>query len=212
MTRTSFSHSFCKEQKSHFVRNELIWRTRMDRRQKKTREAIFRAFSILLARKHYSRITVQDIIDEADIGRTTFYAHFQTKEELLDQMCEEIFRHVFSDVREREATHDFSSQPATLTNELTHLLYHLKEKRNDIANLFAGESGDIFLKYFKDQLANAFEGMKELFPPSVPKEYAETFYVTSFAEIVSVWVKKGFLETPETIIHYYVELTYMHRK
>lgn len=180
----------------------------MDRRQRKTREAIFKAFSSLLARKHYDHITVQNIIDEADVGRTTFYAHFQTKEDLLDQMCEEIFGHVFSSVREQEETHDFSSQPATLTNELAHLLYHLEERRSDMSSLFAGESGDIFLKYFKEQLARAFDGMKELYPASVPKEYAERFYVTSFAEIVSIWIKKGFLETPETIVQYYFHLIY----
>ncbi|MGI6212559.1 MAG: TetR/AcrR family transcriptional regulator [Anaerovoracaceae bacterium] len=178
----------------------------MDRRQRKTRDAIFRAFSTLLAKKHYSRITVQDIIDEADVGRTTFYAHFQTKEDLLNQMCEDIFSHVFSVVKEREAAHDFSSQPATLSNELTHLLYHLKEQRQDISNLFSGESGDIFLKYFKEQLTKAFDGMKELFPEAVPKEYAEIFYVTSFAELVSMWIKKGFRETPETMVRYYFSM------
>jgi AcrR family transcriptional regulator len=178
----------------------------MDRRQRKTREAIFRAFSSLLAKKHYSRISVQDIIDEADVGRTTFYAHFQTKEDLLNQMCEDIFSHVFSSVEERESTHDFSSQPATLPNELTHLLYHLKGQRQDISNLFSGESREIFLKYFKEQLTKAFDGMKELFPESVPKEYAEVFYVTSFAELVSMWVKKKFRETPEIIVQYYFYL------
>lgn len=175
----------------------------MDRRQRKTREAIFRAFSSLLAKKHYSRITVQDIIDEADVGRTTFYAHFQTKEDLLNQMCEDIFSHVFSVVSEREAEHDFSSQPATLSSELTHLLYHLQELRQDISNLFSGESGDVFLKYFREQLAKAFNGMKELFPEAVPKEYSEIFYVTSFAELVSLWIKRGFRETPERIVQYY---------
>ena len=67
----------------------------MDRRQIKTRKSVFRAFTELLDEKGYSATTIQDIIDRADIGRSTFYSHFETKEDLLKAMCEDIFNQSF---------------------------------------------------------------------------------------------------------------------
>src|SRR5918996_3826094 len=55
----------------------------MDRRAARTRRALHGALMSLILRKGYEAITVQDIIDEADVGRSTFYAHYTGKEDLL---------------------------------------------------------------------------------------------------------------------------------
>ena len=66
----------------------------MDRRQQKTRQAIFTAFEHLLATTPYDKITVAAIIDAANVGRSTFYAHFPTKDDLFKALCDAICAHV----------------------------------------------------------------------------------------------------------------------
>lgn len=69
--------------------------TAQDRRITKTRKAIYNAFLQLLNLKDYETITVQEIIDLADVGRSTFYSHYESKELLLDELCQKLFHHLF---------------------------------------------------------------------------------------------------------------------
>ncbi|RWD67471.1 MAG: TetR/AcrR family transcriptional regulator, partial [Mesorhizobium sp.] len=55
----------------------------IDRRAARTRRALHQALLALMLRKGYEALSVQDIIDEADVGRSTFYAHYAGKEDLL---------------------------------------------------------------------------------------------------------------------------------
>lgn len=56
---------------------------KVDRRAARTRRALHEALISLILRKGYEAITIQDIIDAADVGRSTFYAHYTGKQDLL---------------------------------------------------------------------------------------------------------------------------------
>ena len=109
----------------------------MDRRQQRTRNAIFEAFNRLLEKKHFNSITVQEILDEANIGRSTFYSHFGTKDELLKEMCTDIFDHIFSYELHSETSHDFSLSDHGLREKITHLLYHLKDNKGNVLGILS---------------------------------------------------------------------------
>jgi len=63
---------------------------RVDRRVQRTRQLLNEALMSLIVEKGYEAITVQDIIDRANLGRSTFYAHYQDKEDLLLSGMEKI--------------------------------------------------------------------------------------------------------------------------
>jgi AcrR family transcriptional regulator len=54
-----------------------------DRRVQKTKKLLSQALVDLILQKGYENVTVQDILDRANVGRSTFYAHYENKELLL---------------------------------------------------------------------------------------------------------------------------------
>lgn len=176
----------------------------MDRRQQKTRAAIFKAFSNLLEVKSFNHITVQEIIDGANIGRSTFYAHFETKDELLKAMCTDIFSHIFSDGLISEKTHDFSCVNKGLEAKLTHLLYHLRDNKKDVTGILSCESKELFMRYFKEYLAQMFARYLGEIDIEAPEDFIINHLVGSFAETVHWWIKKNMDCTPEEVAGYYM--------
>ena len=180
----------------------------MDRRQQKSRKAIFEAFERLLGQKAYSKITVQEIIDEANVGRTTFYAHFETKDSLLQEMCDGLFDHVFSDRPGMENGHNFSLSEGDARTIVTHMLYHLGENGKSLSRLLTGESSDVFLHCFKDYLdtllreilVSEFHRKNE----KVSEEFLRNHISGSFVNMVQWWVRGGMKETPEQLADSYL--------
>ncbi|MDO5718889.1 MAG: TetR/AcrR family transcriptional regulator [Tissierellia bacterium] len=178
----------------------------MDRRKIKTREAIFEAFQKLLSKKSYTRITVQEIIDEANIGRSTFYSHFETKDYLLKEMCTEIFDHVFSNALEVEKTHDFSESRENPKDLIAHILYHLKDNQESIITIMTCESRDLFVRYFKGYLNKMIVGIFPDPKKGLPNDFVKHHISSSFIEMVNWWISNKMAQSPEEMADYYLSV------
>jgi AcrR family transcriptional regulator len=55
----------------------------LDRRIERTRQSLQNALNELILEKGYEKVTVQEVIDRANVGRSTFYAHFESLDQLL---------------------------------------------------------------------------------------------------------------------------------
>ena len=180
----------------------------MDRRQKKTRDAIFKAFTALLSKKNYNQISVQEIIDKADIGRTTFYAHFETKDYLLKDLCEELFGHIIDTAMGLPHGHYHYSCGSKTDSVFLHLLRHLQENDYNILELLSSQNNEIFLRYFKGNLKKliltqyADKGL--LKKSKLPEDYLVNHISSSFVETVDWWLTRKMKETPEVITEYFL--------
>src|SRR5262245_33908579 len=93
------------------------WGTAMqrskDRRSVRTRRNLGDALVALILKKGYEAITVQEIIDAADVGRSTFYMHYTGKEDLLRASFETL-RAVLAAAAATERSQDGEPLPFSL--------------------------------------------------------------------------------------------------
>lgn len=180
----------------------------MDRRQKKTREAIFKAFSELLSKKHYNQITVGEIIERADVGRATFYAHFETKDFLLKELCEELFCHVFDAVEDGGEKHRHIFECNAPSSVFLHLLQHLQRNDYNILILLTNENNELFLGYFKKNLNELVKSQLPTIADKKTEGIPESLWVNhisaTFVDVIKWWIENGMRETPELLSEYFM--------
>ena len=95
-----------KNRRSPFVRNGTSDRKRpetRDRRVQRTKRALHEALIDLAREKPYDAIPVKDILQRADVGRSTFYMHFRDKHDLLESGMHDVLRSAHERTRHRSA-------------------------------------------------------------------------------------------------------------
>ena len=121
-------------------------------------------------------------------------------------MCTDIFDHIFSHELQSETSHDFSLSDHGLQEKITHLLYHLKDNRGNVIGVLSGESGELFMRFFKEYLVTMFDQYTKSIRSDVPRDFALNYLVGSLAEAVKWWIGTKMDMPPEELADNYLKL------
>ncbi len=181
----------------------------MDKRSEKSINAIYDAFANLINKKDYDDITIQDVLDEASISRSTFYAHYKTKDELLLSVSNHIFEHVFSKTLREEKTHDFSKDLILDYRHLIeHIFYHIRDEKELFKGILSNKVNALFLMEFRNQISKFVSSYFANYPMTndvIPLELRKSLAIEEFIVVLKYWVENDFKESPEQITEFYIK-------
>lgn len=183
-------------------------RLNMHKKINATTEKIYDAFAEVLLEKAYADVRIQDVLDKSGVARSTFYAHYKTKEELLKSICSTIFGHVFSHSLAEEKSHDFSkSSIFDYKHFITHIFYHLHDEKTLVHAILLSQSKDIFLNYLRGELAEFATACVEnnfVTGKNLPKSLKVNSIIENFVLLVEYWDETSFADTPERLTDYFL--------
>lgn len=179
----------------------------MDKRIIKTEQAIYDGFCEVLSSKDYNEITIDNILKASKVSRSTFYAHYRTKEEVLKSVTNHIFNHVFSHSLSEEKTHDFSKDSIfDYTHLITHILYHLHDEKELVKAILNNSTRELFLSNMRENLNPISKLMIQenlVKNKNVPLPLYISIVTETFILSIDYWFKNNFLDTPEKITNYF---------
>ena len=157
----------------------------IDRRVQRTRTALYDGLVQLIRVKPYGAISVDDILRQADVGRSTFYAHFRSKDELLERSLDRLKHLLLTTIAERTGGQEPSFW---LCSDV--LFAHLAEYRDIHNALVEGAGGEVLHAALSRVVS---EVLGATLPPAtggVPRDLVLAFVTASFTAVLAWWLQR----------------------
>ncbi len=178
----------------------------MDRRVARTRANLHQAAMSLMLKKGYEAVTITDICEAADIGRSTFYTHYTSKEDLHRSGLDHLRRLLVD--RQRDALAKRGDvRDRTLAFSLV-MFEHARDHIDHYRALIGGRGGAVALGKIRqivsemvcDELAAmADQGANMNSTDAIPRDFAVRYVVGAYMAVLTRWLDGGAKLPPQRI-------------
>lgn len=165
---------------------------RLDRRVQRTQQLLQRALTELIRDRGYDAITIQDIVDYANVGRTTFYLHYVSKDDLLMSCHEAIVGEFYFGLLHPFTRDELLAEAAP--TRMIEAFYHLQEAHDQLASIFRSKNNSLLLLQLRDWSIQTIEVNLRLafrdLGSSVPLPVLATYLAGAQLALVHWWLEK----------------------
>ncbi len=167
---------------------------KQDRRSQRTQHLVNDAMLALLFEKHYDAITVQDILDRAGIGRSTFYTHFFDKEDVLTSIAEQMLDMFGKQLAGR--------QEKRAIIPILELFEHVQQHEQYFRAMLQGHTEEVFWEVAQTAFSKTVEQAlstvyTENASPAISREVIAQYLTGSILALLKWWLKAEMPYSPE---------------
>jgi AcrR family transcriptional regulator len=175
----------------------------IDRRVTRSRTMLHKALMSLILKKDYEAISVQDICDAANIGRSTFYAHYTSKDHLkragLDQHLRRLLIH-----RPKDAPAALGANSGQRLGFSLAMFEHAAGHKDLLRALAGGRGGAIALGTIRQIISDAVRGelaatANKHSAAAVPHDLIVQYVAGAYMAVLTWWLDGGAKLPPQRI-------------
>lgn len=174
---------------------------KQDRRSRRTHQLVTGAMAELLQEKRYEDITVRDILDRANIGSSTFYAHYFDKEDVQASLIKQLFEQLLQQLLRRSGKREIVPS--------LELFRHVQQNVLQFQALVGSRSGEALWKVVENTMSQMIEeelpsttGSKRFVPSPIVAHYLAGTFLT----LLKWWLIADMPYSPEQMDEFFQQL------
>lgn len=174
---------------------------KMDLRVFKTKKLLYTTLEDLMKNKAFEEIKVSDICTQAMMNRSTFYAHYADKYELLSAYINDLKNSLASEL---EKNQNIRNSKEYYIEMIKLLLEHMEQKKETYTSIMMHNRNSITIDILYDVInKDIIEQMnKEIKINSIPSDIISKFYLGAVFNVCLEWLKHNNTYSKQEIIHY----------
>jgi AcrR family transcriptional regulator len=177
------------------------------RRIQKSRRLLHQALISLVLEKKYESITVQQILDRAGVGRSTFYLHFENKDDVLLMG----FEHLAEILRDYQKRHSaIADSPENVIGFSRMLFEHLYEHRSEWNRLSGSQAKVLVRQSIQEMISElineklkAESQKRKGAAPEIPFDVFVEFLASTFMSVAAWWLDSDNPTPPDAVDNIY---------